>query len=177
VGDLRPRRLHPASGTARYNVQPNSIYEVQYPTIDYTQKLYAGATPKSVVSIASTPGAVRNSAAGATVTVTNHGYDGTSLVEIRGANQAEYNAIWTPTIIDANSFHIHNTSLSGSLTWSGVSATGTVTVKDGITGACDRILGACFDSTTKKLYVAVAVIKGVNGLSSNVYIHVYQLED
>lgn len=170
-----PDDFTPASGTERHAIQPASIFDVTYPTVDYTQTRYAGGASKSVSSITSVNGQGKSTSTGATVTVPGHGYAEQQFVEIRGADQAEYNAIWQIApggIIDADSFYVRNASL-GSSNWSGTSATGTIAAKYPITSACDRALGACFDPATNKLYVAVAVEKGVNGSSSYVFVHVY----
>lgn len=171
-----PMEFTPVSGTARYNIQPTAIYEVTYPTVDYTQTMYAGGVSKSVSAITSVNGQQKNTNTGATVTVTGHGYSEQQFVEIRGANQSEYNGIFqiAPSgIIDANNFYIRNASLTS--TWSGTSATGTITSKYPISAGCDRALGAAYDPETGRIYMAVSETKGVNGLNSHVFIHVYQV--
>lgn len=168
-----PNDFAPASGTPRYDIQPASIYDYQYPTIDYTQVQYAQGTSKNISSIASDSGQLQSSNAGCTVSCTGHGLAEGNYLEIFGASVSEYNAIWeipTGGIIGANSFYIRNTS-NGS-NWSGSSPTGTITLKR-VDNSYDRPLGAAFDATANRLYVAVAVAQGVNNISGHVMVHVY----
>jgi len=41
----------------------------------------------------------------ATITSTAHGYSSGNVVEIRGANQVEYNGFFKITVVDANTFN------------------------------------------------------------------------
>lgn len=167
-----PDDFTPASGTARYNIQPVEMFDYQYPVIDYTQDTYTSTVIGNITSITSVNGGAQNATGSTVVTVPSHGLTTGASIELRGSSQPIYNAIWSVTVLDSNTFGIHNTS-SG-LTWDGSTATGG-TAQTCSGGIFDHPLGACYDSNTGKLYVAMTVAKGVNGLNSRVFMHVYQV--
>lgn len=168
-----PNDFTPVSGTPRYDVQPRSIYDYQYPTIDYSQVFYAGGPAKSVSGITSSAAPIAGDT-NCTVTCTGHGFADGNYVAIEGASRAEYNELWeippTGGVINANSFYIRNTSHGTN--WSGISPTGTITAKK-IQYFYDQPKGAAFDPATNKLYVGVAIAGGASG--NLLVVHVYQV--
>lgn len=167
-----PMDFTPVSSTARYNIQPDSIFEITFPTIDTTQAIYAGGASKSITSITSTNGTSKATTGNTVVTVPSHGYSNDASLEIRGSSQAIYNGMWLATPLDANTFGIRNTSLGSN--WNGAAATGG-TVYSPVGNTPDKPIGMAYDSVTGLLFIAIAVAKGVNGINSAVFVHVYQV--
>lgn len=167
-----PDDATPVSSTPRYDVLPTEIALYQFPTIDYTQVQYAGGASKSVSGITSIV-APRSGNANCTVSCTGHGLADGNYLEIFGASLSEYNAIWeipTGGVINANSFTIRNTS--DGTNWSGNSPTGTITLKQ-VANSFDRPFGATDDPVARRVYIPLAVTKGVNGVDSFLMVHVF----
>lgn len=168
-----PDDFTPVSGTARYNIQPTEIYNYQYPVVDYSGYPYTEGATQNITSITSVNGQPQNSASSSiVVTVPSHGLTTGQGIDLRDSSQAIYNAIWQVTVLDSDTFRIHNTS--SPYTWDGSTATGG-TIRGAAGGIFDSPIGACYDANTGKLYLAVTVAKGFNGLQSRVFMHVYQV--
>lgn len=165
-------------GVNRYDVEPETKSNYQFPTQDYSNTNYAQGTPLSIVSIVSNPAKAKNSNDGCLVTTSApHGFTDSQQVDIRGADQSEYDAIWAlpdsggaPT---ATTFYIRNSQQSG--LWGGVDGTGTMTVRTLGGYASNEPIGMAFDPVEKKLYIKNPAYAGNPSVWT--FVHVYQLND
>jgi hypothetical protein len=168
---LDPDDFTPASGTARYDVQPYDVSLVDYPVID-PAKFDMGAA-KSVTSIASDAGKTLDSADGCLVTCTGHGFVADDRIQITGAAESAYVSLWhVASVPSADTFYIKNLSINPN--WPGGTDSTPGMVARAL-GAGDFVRGAHFDPDTEILYLFTPVSFGANNSQRKIVVQEWQL--
>jgi hypothetical protein len=145
--------LHDVATGARqkHEIQATAI-PMTWPSMDFTQVPWGGATYANISTITSVAGQPI-STFNATVTCASaHGLTGSELVSIRGtSNDTLYRGVWAVQVINATTFKIKNASFAA-YTWSGTTVTGGAVRSSG-GGSPRQFRGAAFDENTNKLYL------------------------